>query len=163
MKILLFISLVIGLAFQYFYFSNLPAEVAHNFGKGGTPNSWLTKDAYILFSTLSLIGCSFIFLFIDTLLKKVPARYINFPYKNYWLTEQRRKEAFKRMALWTDFFGLVLNLFLIMTFYLVYQANLANPPLLNNTLFLSSLIVFLGITAIWIIALYVKFKPPYSG
>ena len=160
MKILLVVSLVIGLILQYHFFQNLPAEVAHNFGEGGIPNSWLTKNAYILFSSLSLIGCSLIFLLIDTLLKKVPSRFINFPYKSYWLTEQRRKDAFRRMTKWTDFFGIVLNMFLVMTFFLVFQANMVDPPQLNNTIFLTTLVLFLSITAVWIIALYITFRPP---
>ncbi len=160
MKLLLFVSLIIGLLLQFYYFNNMPAEVAHNFGEKGAPNSWLTKDAYILFSSLSLLGCSLIFLLIDTLLKKVPAKYINFPYKNYWLTEQRRPDAFKRMAKWTDFFGIILNMFLLMTFFLVFQANMVNPPQLNNSLFFTSLLLFLSVTIVWIISLYISFKPP---
>ena len=160
MKMILFLSLLIGLTLQYYYFDNLPLEVAHNFGKDGLANSWLTRGAYILFSSLSLIGCSLIFLFIDRVLKNVPARYVSFPYKDYWLTEQRRTDAFKRMAKWTDFFGILINIFLINTFFLVFQANQLDPPQLDNSLFLITLVVFLVITALWTIALYIKFRPP---
>lgn len=160
MKKILFMTMVVGLIAQFFYFTNLPAEVAHNFGQGGLPNRWLTKEAYILFTSLSLIGCSLIFLLIDSLLKNVNAKYINFPYKKYWLTEERRPQAFVKMAKWTDFFGIMVNLFLLTTFFLVYRANLVTPPQLNSTIFIVFLSLFLLITVIWLIALYISFKPP---
>jgi len=160
MKKILLLSLAIGLALQVYYFFHLPEIVAHNFDRTGLAKAGLLKKDYILFSTLTILASSIIYLLIDTVCRKIPDRFISFPYKEYWFQPGRKDSAFKKMVPWSDFFGLLVNLFLISIFYLLYTANQFDPALLNIRLFLSIITVFLIITAFWMIALYIVFKPP---
>lgn len=160
MKKTLFISLVVGLCLQFYYFSHLPQIVAHNFDAGGLARAGLYKRDYVLFSTLAILGNSIICLIVDSVCRKLPGKYVSFPFKEYWFAEHRKDAAFSKMAKWTDFFGLLVNIFLILLFFLIFLANQTDPPILNMQLFFPLLTLFLVSLLCWATALYFAFRPP---
>ncbi len=159
MKKVLYLTLVIGLISQFFYYNYLPEVVADHFGSKGHPNGWMTRANYVFFTSFILIFNSVLFLSMGAIFRKVPTSIISFPYKDYWLAPERKEEGIERMTKWTDFFGIVVNLFLFITFYLVFRANCVEPPQLNNPVFLFFLCLFFIILVGWLIALYVFFRP----
>ncbi len=162
MKKPLYLSLVIGLTFQFFYFRALPATVATHFNLEGTADGWMTREMHILLSTLLYLFMDAIFLSIPFLLRKIPSSLVSFPHKNYWLSKERKEEGIKQITQWTDLFAIVINLFLLSMFHLVYLANRSKPALLNNEIFIALLIVFLIFLVLWLVFLYRHFSPPHK-
>ena len=160
MKKMLFLSLVLGLILQFFYFRLLPQNVAHLFDADGLTLGYLIKKQYILFTTLALLSNSIICLMADTVFKRLPQRYIHFPNKSYWLAAERKDDAIRQMAKWTDFFGISINSLLMILFLLIFKANALDPPQLNMQLFFITLVIFTLVTAGWLIAFSLEFRSP---
>jgi len=162
MKKLLFYSLLLGLALQGYFSISLPDVVVSSFSAAGTAKAGMHKSFYLFLTLTALVSCSLISLTVDHICRKIPVKYISFPFKDYWFAAGRKEEAFSKMAKWTDFFGILVNLFLISIFYLTYRANTDTPPSLNMTWFYLTVSLFFIITVCWLIALYIAFKPPHK-
>lgn len=152
--------MILALAMQLILYPFLPETVAHNFGSNGIPNSWITKQGYLLLTSAAILLASLIFLTIESLMHSLPPRYVNFPYKDYWLTPRRKDSAFKRMSKFTDILGITTNIFLTLIFLLVHRANLQQPPVLESYSFILCLVIFLIFTIVWIRWIYMSFRPP---
>lgn len=160
MKKILFASFCISILFQYASFHSLPAIVAVQFNWDGFAYAAMYKMHYMVYSTIALVCNSGISLFADRIFKRVPNRFLSFPYGNYWLSSNRKDEAFRKMTRFTDFFGILVNLFLLTIYFLIYQANTLSPPQINMTASCISLSVFTLVIIIWLRILYIHFKPP---
>ncbi len=158
MKKWLYITFVIGLAAQVYYFFVLPETVANHFGSNGIPNGWMSNKANLLICSMIIILNSVVFLSVSYIFKKMPLRYISFPKKEYWLAPERRDNSIDLMSNWIAFFGLMTNIFLIVIFHMVYMANQTTPPRLDGVLFISLLIVYSLVLVIWLILLYRNFN-----
>ncbi len=158
MKRGLYITLVIGIAAQVYYFFNLPDSVANHFGSNGIPNGWMSRNSNGLVSSAILSFNSALFLSVTFIFEKVPVRYISFPKKNYWLAPERKEQSIKTMSDWLFFFGIVTNVFLIAVSQLIYLANQLNPPRLDNQLFIFILVIYFFILSGWLFFLYKRFN-----
>lgn len=160
MKKILFSSLVVALSLQFFYFSNLPEVVVHNFDSSGMARAGLMKNDYILFSTLAVFGNSIICLLAGSLSRKLPDKFLSFPFKHYWFADERKETAFLKMGKWTELLGLLINIFLMSLFYLLFLANRLSPPQLHVPLFYSMLTLYLILLICWFAAFLIAFRPP---
>jgi len=158
MKRWIYITLAIGVGAQVYYFSVLPETVANHFGNGGIPNASMSNKVNLLVCSMVIIFNSAVFLSISHILKNVPVRYISFPKREYWLAPERRDRSIDAMSNWVSFMGLLTNVFLIAIFHMVYVANQVSPARFDENLFMGLLIIYLLITAIWLVLLYRKFN-----
>jgi uncharacterized membrane protein len=154
----LYISLLIGLLAQLFYFSVLPDVVANHFGSGGLANGWMSNTANLIFSIVILLANTLVFLSIETIFRKAPVKLISFPKKEFWLAPERKESSIGLMTSWMLFFGVVTNVFLIMVFHLVYSANQSSPPKLDEDSFFVVMILYIAIMVGWLIKLYKRFN-----
>jgi hypothetical protein len=162
MRLLLIISLIVGIILQVYYFTALSDKVAINFGSGGQPNSWTSKEWNMgITITIYLIN-SLMFLSVPLMMKKIPLKYISFPKKEYWLTGERMKESIPVIDSWLSFFGLLTNIFIILVVHLVYEANLSDPVILNETQFFIAIVIYSLVLVIWIVMLFKKFNKTHS-
>ena len=90
-------------AASYFF---LPENVAIHFGRGGVPDSWMSRGASILFVTGLTILIWAGFLVSPRILEDTPAKYISLPNRDYWLREENRKEAVRKMGVLMHSFGI---------------------------------------------------------
>jgi uncharacterized membrane protein len=138
----------------------LPERVAIHFGFGGIPDGWASSLA----STLMVIGTdAFLFIalyFSPRLVDRVPAKWFNLPNRDYWLVPERRQRAVRMISGCVWLFGTALFLFMFVIGLLTLRANLTDPVHLNETAFLSALVVFLAYTIYWTIALVRAFRIP---
>jgi uncharacterized membrane protein len=136
----------------------LPSRVAIHFGWGGIADNWAPN--YI--NTLIFIGLNtFLFFslyFSPRLVFKFPARWINLPNKQYWLTENNKPKAQAILASFIWEFGIALFLFLLVVELLAFQANLSQPVRLNEKLFFSALVLFLFYIAYWCVKFFRAFR-----
>ena len=158
MRVLLIISLILGIVLQLYYYAVLPDNVAINFGSEGQPNSWTSKE-WNMGITLSIyLLNSFLFLSVPSMMRKLPFKFISFPKKEYWLADERKKESLPLITSWLDFFGFITNVFILLIAHLVYEANLSESVRLNDSLFFTGIIIYCLVMLIWIVLLFKKFN-----
>ena len=66
------------------------------------------------------------------------------------------------MESWLSFFGLLTNVFIIFVVHLVYEANISNPVILNESQFLLGIVLYSLLMVIWIVLLFKKFNKTNS-
>lgn len=138
----------------------LPPEVAIHFGADGVPDSWGTRESHALvFLTIDL-GMFLIFLFLPSLMLRLPKQMISLPNKEYWLAEDNLPEfrsIFEGLS-WD--YGVSVLIFLLLTEALTIDANLSSPVQLNMGVFWFVFIAFLSYTAYWCVKMYRTFAVP---
>jgi hypothetical protein len=141
-------------------FAILPDRVAIHFGPGGLPNGWASN----LSSTLLMLGTHllvFLSLFLSPRLLTTSAKkWVSLPNREYWLRPENRPRAVTMFSqrLWQ--FGTALFLFMLLAGLLTLQANLSDPVVLDERLFLTGLVIFLVYTGYWTVALLRAFRAP---
>ena len=157
-KILLLITMVVGIAQSIYYYFHLPEKIASHFGPSGIPDSWMTKNAYLALEIGMVLFITLLMLSIPFFLKITPIFLINFPKKDYWLAPERKQHSLKIICPWFYIFGAGMNIFFIFIFYLAYRANLSEPIILNDKLVWWGTSCFLVFLIVWIIGLYSCFN-----
>jgi len=138
----------------------LPPEVAIHFGRNGSPDSWATREFQAIFFLVMDLGMFLLFLFMPSLILKLPPKLINLPHREYWLAE-RNRPRFKLLfeALWWEY-GVVLLMFLLLTEALTIDANLSSPVQLNNEIFWLLFVAFISYTVYWLVKMCRAFRVP---
>lgn len=136
----------------------LPPRVAIHFGGNGIPDSWGTREFQALFFLAMNFGLLLMFLFMPSLILKLPKRLISLPNREFWLAEENVSK-FKAIfeELWWEF-GAALFLFLLLTEALTIDANLSSPVQLNNGIFWFIFIAFMSYTVYWVVKMCRAFK-----
>ena len=138
----------------------LPARVAIHFGLGGTPNGW--GPGYV-FAILMVAMHAFVFCMIyfsPRVIFAFPARWVNLPHKEYWLSEENRPRAEAKISSHMWQFGTAIFAFLLVAGALVLEANLSDPVALREVPFLVALAIFLVFTAWWVVSFVRAFRIP---
>ena len=76
-------------------------------------------------------------------LLRIPNARINMPNRDYWLAPERRDSTIDLLLQFMNVFAALLVIFLCYVHWCVVRANLARPPALHNTWFLSGFGVFM--------------------
>ena len=138
----------------------LPPEVAIHFGPKGMPDSWGTREFQAVFFLAMDLGLFLLFLYLPTLILKLPRKLISLPNREYWLAEEnvtRFKAIFEE--LWFEY-GTAILLFLLLTKALTIDANLSSPVQLNNGIFWFLFVAFMLYTIYWTVKICRSFKVP---
>ena len=141
----------------------LPPEVAIHFGGKGVPDSWGTREFQAFFFLAIDLGMFLMFLFIPSLILKLPQKLISMPNRDYWLKEEN-KAKFKSIfeELWWEY-GFALLSFLLLTEALTIDANLSSPIQLNYGIFWFLFVVFMAYTILWTVRICSAFAVPVDG
>ena len=158
MKISLLLTLIIGIIVQVYYYSVLPEYVANNYGAHGQPNAWMTKDWNLTISIIIYLVNTLIFISVPLMLRKLPLKYLSFPGKEYWLSDERKNKNIPLIAEWMYFLGVMTNIFIILISHLVYMANISTPVRLNEDIFFTIVIIYVLILLMWMVLLFKKFN-----
>jgi len=138
----------------------LPDRVAIHFGLGGAPNGWASNRT----NTLLMLGVhTFVFCalyFSPRLISTVPSKWISLPNRDFWLTPQRRHLVAEKLSHHMWQFGIAVFLFMLFAGLLTIRANRSDPVRLDESLFLTGLLIFLAYTVYWIVALVRSFRVP---
>lgn len=147
-----------GAAFVLSSSAPLPAYVASNFGGGGQANSFMSRDAYLLFHLVMLLGMPLLLCLPVRLMSYMPVAWINLPHKAYWLAPERRaatQACLLRYMLWLS---AAIVLLLCFVHALLVQANMQQPPRLAEGAFLVGLLLFGLFLLAWCMALFRHFR-----
>jgi uncharacterized membrane protein len=157
---LLVASAGIGVVLQMHYWKRLPQRVASHFSGSGIADGWMGRDAHLALSVGVFVTFTLMFAGIAVLMRKLPAKWINIPNREHWLSEQNRERSRRYLAAWSNLFGVLVNSFMIVAFHLVFLANLSDPARLDNKTFFVALGVLLIATTVGVIALLLRFSGP---
>ena len=163
MRNVLIVSFIANVVLTVVSLLVLPSEVAIHFGRDGMPDSWASKE----FNALLFLGID-LFLFIvflaaPSLSLGLSPKWLSLPNKNYWLQEENRAVAQKKLAPLMTQFGIVFFIFLFFVGLLTLEANLADPVRLDETIFLLLFIAFMLYTGYWCVTLVRAFRIPKNS
>jgi uncharacterized membrane protein len=156
LDIVFLIVIVFNLASWIF----LPDNVATHFGRGGQPDGWMSKGTHVIIFTGLMILIYLSFVFSPKILDVVPARYISMPNREYWLTDENRPEAVRRMAVLMFGFGTVTGILMLAVSILTVAANLSETVRLNEGISYLLFLLYLGYTVWWVVRLLIAFRVP---
>lgn len=155
--------LAVAAAQAVFYYPAMPARMAAHFDFWGNPDGWTTKNGFFIFEGILLLTAGFAgmpYLFEKFEIRKS----INLPNREFWLAPERIGDFyvyFRTAFLW---FGVATLILFVFVFQMVFQANLAADPSIENGKFLFVLSAYLIFVIIWTISFCRKFnKIPQIG
>jgi len=141
----------------------LPDNVAIHFSRGGAPDNWASKGTHVLIF-IGLMAVLYAgFALSPKLLEGVPAKYVSLPNSDYWLLDENRPEAIRRMAGLMYSFGIATGLLMLGTSIISVAANLSDPVRMNEGIFIVILIAYLAYTAWWLVRIFAAFRVPGTG
>ena len=149
--------------FNLFSWFILPDSVAIHFGRGGAPDNWASKGTHILIFTGLMAVLYAGFALSPRLLEGVPSKYINLPNKDFWLRDENRPGAIRRMAGLMYGFGIATGLLMLGASVVSVAANLSDPVRLNEVIFLVMFISYLVYTVLWLVRIFTAFRVPGTG
>jgi uncharacterized membrane protein len=152
----LFVSLVV-----YFFSSvdGLPDRLAVHFDANGNPNGFQSKTAFTGTFPLFVLLINGLLAAFCFAIKKIPAQFINVPWKGYWLsTPERISQMNERMPTVMILAALFINVVFFFAVHAIVRANSKeagfNIPINAGVFGIFVLSLFL------LAALFVMFKPP---
>jgi hypothetical protein len=137
----------------------LPATVASHFDADGSPIAFTTHTGYVRFVLLLGVGAP---LALVGLLTAVVARVrrLKLPHHEYWLAPQRSAQTRLRLSAYGAWFGALLCAMVGCVHLLELAAHRTDPAQLPADLVLYVLFGFFLLSALWVMALSLAFRPP---
>ncbi|RBP44395.1 uncharacterized protein DUF1648 [Roseimicrobium gellanilyticum] len=155
------LSLVVFLAYVWLSGDRLPERVATHFKTNGTADAWMDRHEHLWSMTAAGIGLPMLIVGAFLIVRKVPARFVNLPYREYWLAEERRPMTMAwmtRAALWL---GCGITLGMGVLYELILRANALTPATLESGPVMLVVAIMMGSTVIFVIATVLHFyRPP---
>ena len=156
----LVLLLSIAVAFVLFSAASLPPIVASHFVSGGAANGFMSREGYISFMLVLIVGIPLLLVGLSSLVRVVPARYVSLPNRNYWLSPERSTETISFIQNHARFFAVLMVTFLCFVHWLVVRANAQHPPLFPERLLIMGMLVFAAALAGWLGVFIVHFRRP---
>jgi uncharacterized membrane protein len=129
--------------------SLLPERMAVHFGADGEANGWMSRSADLILLGGLGVGMPLLFVALSLLTGLIPARFVNIPHREYWLSPERRAQTrayISRQMIWMS---CLMVLFLAGIHGLTIQSNHVTPPHLAMNLFWTLVVGFLAGVASW--------------
>lgn len=141
-------------------YSQLPGVVASHFDAHGIANGWQTKSAFIrVFAMVSVLAAAIGF-GLPRIIALVPARLINLPNKQYWLSREHLAETQEFLSTYFAWFGCAVFLIIISTFDYAVESNLHPEDRPDISRMWYPLAGFLVFVVAWIIRILTRFLRP---
>jgi uncharacterized membrane protein len=153
-------GLVAAAAFIVVTGLQLPPIVASHFDGSGAANGYTTRTGYLTLMLVMLVGVPGVMMSMRAMLRRIPARFINLPHREYWLAPERREASIDYIAASMTRFGWALIAFLAFVHWRVVEANRLQPPHLSAAWFVPALVVFMLAVVYSVWALYQRFPKP---
>ena len=135
----------------------LPPHVAQNFDGAGRAQAWASHEVFwgIGFGMMALL---FVSTHVPALcLRFIPNRLFSLPNRDYWLSPSQRESSIQYLENSLLLYGNFLFAWMLYVFWRVCEANVQQAPLAH---FGIGMLVMLGVTVLWIVALLRRFRAP---
>ena len=146
-------------AFVWWTSRALPETVASHFALSGAADGFSPRGDYVTMMIVMVVLVPLLPALLPGALLRGGAG-LNIPHREYWLAPGRKDAtlAFVRVhGLWL---AGALALFLGYVHCLTVEANTRMPPALSSGGLYAGLGMFLGLTAVWVWALFARFRRP---
>jgi hypothetical protein len=120
----------------------MPSVVASHFAGGGVANGFMPRGQYVGFMLAVVVLVPSLLFFIGPLASRLPVQLINLPNRQYWLAPERRAATLVSLGnfgVWVAYATLGL---LCLVNWFVVQANLQQPPRLEQPPLVGALSLF---------------------
>ena len=135
----------------------LPAVVATQFGAGGRPVSWMSRDGYRVFMLCFAVGVPLLIVAMVTWLpRRFPGR-ANIPNRTYWFAPERRDASLAYLHSLSVAIACLVAAFIAGLHWLIVRSNATLPPRLDGALLFTLIAVFLAAQGWCIVALVRRF------
>ncbi len=138
----------------------LPSRVASHFRPGGRPDSFMPRDAYETWVLALVVGLPILLVLAHSLVRYLPARFVNLPNREHWLAPERRAETADYLHARSMWFGALLSVFMAYVHWQVVRANARQPPELSEPAVLGGLACFLVALGAWLLGTIRHFRRP---
>ena len=149
------------LAYVWMNADRLPERVATHFTLEGEADDWMPRTEHLWFMTCAGVGVPLIVVAAFLVIRKVPARFVNLPYREYWLAEERRPSTtawMTRAGLWL---GCGITLGMGVLHELMLRANQHAPATLDSGPVFLVVAIMMACAVAFVIAMVLHFhKPP---
>ncbi len=136
----------------------LPERVATHFNGAGNPDGWMSRPALLAGAAAFGLVFPLFVVAICSLLRFLPARFVNLPNRDYWLEPERRSATNAAVATHAWWLACLEIVFVGGMHFLLVQANRVQPPHVSNGGIAAVAGIFLIGVAFWIVALYRRFR-----
>lgn len=131
----------------------LPDTVATHFGASGEANDWMSRQNYLLFMLFFGLGMAAFIIGTCYLARLFPPSLLNVPNAVYWRKPENYQRACGIVLDWSVWLSALTLLWLVTLHYQVVQANQLPSPSLDSNAAFWSMIVYLVLLGILIVAL----------
>lgn len=117
----------------------LPERMACHFGGGGQADGWMSRTSDLHLIGALGVGLTLMFFILALVTRHMPARFVNLPNREHWLSPEHRAETCAYISGQLLWMGCLLILFLAGIHWLTIQANRLTPAHLPMGLFMAML------------------------
>ncbi len=131
-KLIWILSLALLAIQAFYYYSQLPEEIASHFDSSGQPDGFSGKTEFYILWIIILFSVNIWVSLTNLIVKQIPPEYINIPNKKYWLENEERKNRLVQILF--SSLGMIFiatNILLIMVFHQIVISNLGGEFDLN--------------------------------
>jgi uncharacterized membrane protein len=146
-----------GVGLVLWQWPRLPERVASHFNAAGVADGWMSRATHVMLALGLFAGMTTLFALIGWAMRRLPARWVNMPKRDYWLSGDREQRTRRELEAWCYAFGAIVNLFLLFVFQLVYLANLSDRPALDSTLMIAGLVVYLAVNLGAVVVMLIRY------
>ena len=144
-----------------FFWPHLPDEVASHFNAVGQADGWMSKTAFVAVTLLIQIGLAAMMLGFGWLIKVLPTSMINIPNRECWLADERREQTLGESESLMAWIAAGTAVFMMVIFYLTFDANVGEKKGLNSSASWSCAIVYMvGLLVFCVMRLKKYFRVP---
>ena len=144
-----------------FFWPHLPDEVASHFNAAGQADGWMSKTAFVAVTLLIQIGLAAMMFGFGWLTKVLPTSMINIPNREYWLADERREQTLEESQSMMAWIAAGTAVFMMVIFYLTFDANVGEKKRLNSSASWSCAIVYMvGLLVFCVMRLKKYFRVP---
>ena len=144
-----------------FFWPHLPDEVASHFNAVGQADGWMSKTAFVAVTLLIQIGLATMMLGFGWLIKVLPTSMINIPNRECWLADERREQTLGESESLMAWIAAGTAVFMMVIFYLTFDANVGEKKGLNSSASWSCAIVYMvGLLVFCVMRLKKYFRVP---
>jgi len=143
----------------------LPPRVATHFGAGGAANGWMTRDGYLAFMLVFVLGLPWFVYASVAVLPRLFPRFANLPHRDYWLSPARQGETLTILRTFGAGIAILMTLAITGAHFALLEANALQPARLAEGPFIAGVVLFAAAIVAMAIVFTRRFRrvPPGTG
>jgi uncharacterized membrane protein len=159
-RILLLTEVAVAVLQMAHYYPLMPETMASHFDGAGRPNGFQSRGAFFALTGVMLLVVVGVFAGLASLLRRLPASWVNLPHREFWLAPERRESTVDFIGQQMEWYGVATLLLLLLVVQAAIEANLTPEPRLDS----GSMWVLLGLyflyVAVWLVRFLRHFRVP---